>query len=161
MDDYIIGEIRLAAFDGIPDGWAACDGQALSVSEHQALFAAIGTTYGGNGRTNFRVPDLRGRVAIHAGAGGFKLGASGGAAQHALTTAELPAHQHELLLAPPAGNEQSGNGQSYLTDQPIEHVAWTAVENGATAAAAAHDNMQPYLGLMFMIAVGPSSRARS
>ena len=160
MDDYIIGEIRLAGFDGIPDGWAACDGQALSVSEHQALFAAIGTTYGGNGRTNFRLPDLRGGVAVHAGANGFKLGASGGAERHALATAELPAHQHELLLAPPAGNERAGDGQSYLTDQPIEHVAWTAVDIGAKAVGSAHDNMQPYLGLTFMIAVGPSGRTQ-
>lgn len=158
MDDYIVGEIRLASFDGIPDGWAACDGQTLSVSEHQALFAAIGTTYGGNGRTSFRVPDLRGRVAIHSGGNGFKLGMSGGAEQHALATAELPAHQHELLLAPPAGSEQPGAGQSFLTDQPIEHVAWTTVDNGTSAVGNAHDNMQPYLGLMFMIAVGPSGR---
>ncbi|HMM41942.1 MAG TPA: tail fiber protein [Thermomicrobiales bacterium] len=153
MDDIIIGEVRLAGFEGIPEGWAACDGQALAIDEHRALFDVIGTTYGGDGRKTFALPDLRGRVAVHADGDAFRLGAAGGADRHALASGELPEHQHELLLATPATNGSAGDGVSYLTDGPVAEVTWT-VERQPTTRGAGHDNMQPYLGLTFMIALG-------
>ncbi len=159
MDDTIVGEIRLAGFEEIPDGWAACDGQLLSIHEYRALFDIIGTTYGGDGRKTFALPDLRGRVAVHADGAAFPLGAAGGAARHALATAELPAHQHELALAAPASGGTAGDGASYLTDGPVAEVAWT-VEYSPATRDAGHDNMQPYLGVMFMIALGDPQAAR-
>lgn len=160
MNDTIVGEIRLAGFEGIPDGWAACDGQLLSIDEHRALFEVIGTTYGGNGRTTFALPDLRGRVAVHTDGAAFTTGAAGGAERHALALAELPAHQHELLLASPATNGAAGEGISYLTDATVADVAWT-VEHRPTTRGASHDNMQPYLALTFMIALdGPRAARR-
>jgi len=159
VDNIIIGEVRLAGFDGVPDGWAACDGQRLPIAEYRALFAVIGTTYGGDGRTTFALPDLRGRVAIHNDSAGLALGASGGAERHALALAELPAHQHELLLAPPAADGVGSEAVSYLTDSAVTEIGWTDAHLTA-ASAAGHDNMQPYLGLIFMIALGRSQATR-
>ncbi|HEX5165069.1 MAG TPA: tail fiber protein, partial [Thermomicrobiales bacterium] len=87
MDDPIAGEIRLAAFDQIPAGWASCDGQLLQIADYRALYDVIGTRYGGDGRRTFALPDLRGRLALHADAN-FPLGATGGRASHALTVNE-------------------------------------------------------------------------
>ena len=156
MDEPIAGEIRLAASDRIPVGWAACDGQVLPIDEHRALYEIIGTRYGGDGRRTFGLPDLRGRVALHADAS-YPLGRKGGTSRHALTVAELPEHRHELLLATGDGTQTGG---AYVAlDDSAEIVEWHGP--AATGAAAAHDNMQPYLGLVFMIALVGQSPARS
>lgn len=160
MDEPIVGEIRLAAFDRIPAGWASCDGQVLAISEHLALFDVIGTRYGGDGRRTFALPDLRGRVALHA-EGDYPLGAAGGSARHSLTIAELPAHRHDLLAAPANSDSGTSDGTgSYVSFGLLDDVAeWSGVE--AAGIGSGHDNMQPYLGLVFMIALVGQSPARS
>ncbi len=105
MDQYI-GEIRMVGFNFAPMGWALCNGQTLSVTANQALFALIGATYGGDGRTTFNLPDLQGRVPINVGNGAglpaYTWGQKGGAASVALQAANLPAHTHPI--APPVSN---------------------------------------------------------
>ncbi len=98
QDAPFLGEIRWVAFDFAPVGWAKCDGQVLSISQNTALFALLGTTYGGNGQTTFALPDFRSRTLVHVGQGpglsGRLMGEQGGAESHTLTTAEMPAHSH-------------------------------------------------------------------
>jgi microcystin-dependent protein len=100
MSESFIGEIRLFAFPRIPNGWLACDGSSLQISNYQPLYTVIGTTYGGDGITTFNVPDLRGRVPIHEGQGQglppYILGQIGGEDQHTLINNELPVHSHGL-----------------------------------------------------------------
>jgi len=100
MADIFLGEIRTFAFGRVPSGWARCEGQVLSISQHSALFALIGTTYGGDGQSTFALPDLRGRVAIGTGAtaagSSFALGERGGEETHHLTEEELPARRHRV-----------------------------------------------------------------
>lgn len=93
MSDPYISEIRLVSFNFAPKGWAFCDGQLLPINQNQALFSLIGTFYGGNGTTNFALPNLQGRVPIHMG-NGFVIGQSAGEQAHTLTQAEMPAHNH-------------------------------------------------------------------
>lgn len=161
MDEPIAGEIRLAAFDRIPAGWAPCDGQLLSINEYRSLYDVIGTRYGGDGRRTFALPDLRGRVAVHADEQ-FPLGVAGGSARHALTADELPAHRHDLLVAAPQDDTATSNGTAgsgVSTDSLIDIVDWA--DAGSSKGAAGHDNMQPYLGLVFMIALVGQSPARN
>jgi microcystin-dependent protein len=153
MVDTIVGEIRLAGFETVPDGWASCDGQLLSIREYPELFAAIGTTYGGNGRTTFALPDLRGRVALHASEDSYALGTSGGASRHALTLDELPAHQHELTMAASAPSAGTGGAHTPVVTSVAGELLHPTAGN-APVTGAGHDNMQPYLGLVFMIALG-------
>src|SRR5689334_9834147 len=110
MAEPFLSEIRMFSFNFAPKGWATCDGQLLPIAQNQALFALLGTTYGGDGRTNFALPDLRGRVPIHNGPG-YVIGQKAGEAAHTLTTAEIPAHTHTATgnsatatQAAPAGN---------------------------------------------------------
>jgi microcystin-dependent protein len=158
MDEPIAGEIRLAASDRVPAGWAACDGQLLPIDEHRALFDVIGNLYGGDGRRTFALPDMRGRVALHADES-YPLGRKGGTSRHALTVGELPEHRHELLLATATADGTQAGGAYVALDDSTEIVEWHST--GATGAAAGHDNMQPYLGLVFMIALVGQSPARS
>ena len=158
MDEPIAGEIRLAASDRIPAGWAACDGQLLSINEHRALYDVIGTRYGGDGRRTFALPDLRGRVALHANES-YPLGRKGGTSRHALTIGELPEHHHELLLVPATASGDQKAGGYAVVDDSTDIVEWHGTE--ATGTATGHDNMQPYLGLVFMIALVGQSPARS
>jgi microcystin-dependent protein len=101
MSDPFVGEIRLFAFPRVPNGWFACNGQSVPISEYQTLYAIIGTTYGGDGQTTFNVPDLQGRVAIGRGQGtglpNFNLGQPGGEEAHTLIEPEMPVHSHALM----------------------------------------------------------------
>jgi len=117
--DPFLGEIRLMSCLGAPKGWALCDGQLMQINQNQALFALLGTYYGGDGRVNFALPDLRGRVPIHRGPG-FNLGQRGGEAAHTLSHSEMPAHQHTLHASPanansadPAGHLLAGANNLY------------------------------------------------
>ena len=98
MGEPFIGEVRLVSFTFPPKGWAFCNGQLLPINQNQPLFALLGTTYGGNGQTNFALPDLRGRTPIHLD-GGHTLGQSGGEQAHTLTIAELPTHTHLAMAS--------------------------------------------------------------
>src|SRR5690554_5233759 len=95
MAEPFLSELRLFSFVFPPRGWALCNGQLLPINQNQALFALLGTTFGGDGRANFALPDLRGRVPIHVGSG-HVLGSRGGEQAHTLTAAEMPTHTHQL-----------------------------------------------------------------
>ena len=153
MADIFLGEIRTFAFGRVPSGWARCEGQVLSISQHSALFALIGTTYGGDGRSTFALPDLRGRVAIGTGAAAagssFALGEHGGEETHHLTEEELPARRHRVyatvsehgpaLVAGGNGHRGNGSAQGEGITPPVHDRP--------------HTIMQPYLALNACIAL--------
>lgn len=171
MSDAYVGEIRLFAGSYAPDGWHLCDGTVLTVQGNEALFSLIGATYGGNGSTNFALPDLRGRVPIHMGQGtgltNRAIGQTGGAETVALTTAQLPTHTHNLVASSspatsttPGGTlglattTTSGWGLYYAGNTPtadvqIAPMASTAV--GVTGNSQPHANMMPSLVLTYII----------
>ena len=163
MAEPFLSEIRIMSFEFAPKGWALCNGQLLPINQNQALFSLLGTTFGGDGRVNFALPDLRGRTPIHVGSG-HTLGERGGEQAHTLSISELPTHTHVA------------NGTSTLADQPtpagnllgtvdltafttnVYGPAATLVALGAgtianTGGSQAHLNMQPFLTLNFCIAL--------
>src|ERR671922_1787366 len=99
MAEPFLSEIRIMSFGFAPKGWALCNGQLLPINQNQALFSLLGTTYGGNGQTNFALPNLQGRTPIHMG-GGHTLGERGGEQAHTLSISELPTHTHTALASP-------------------------------------------------------------
>jgi microcystin-dependent protein len=107
MDDQILGEIRMVGFSFAPQGWALCNGQSLAISANSALFTLLGTTYGGNGSTNFNLPDLQGRLPLHAGSGAglpvYTPGQKGGTQSVTLTAQQMPAHTHVATFTPSGG----------------------------------------------------------
>jgi microcystin-dependent protein len=175
--DPFIGEIRIIGFNYAPQGWALCNGQTMSISQYNALFALLGTTYGGNGTTTFNLPDLQGRVPLHAGSGAglpvYVQGQKGGQTSVTLQTSNLPAHTH--TIAPPVSNA-NGTSSSPVSAYPAVDASTTSVERatvtthsnaasavaGQTAAAyqsgasgsSAPVNIQPpYLAVYFIIAL--------
>jgi microcystin-dependent protein len=159
MADPYIGEIRLFAGNFEPAGWAFCNGQLLAIAQNDALFALIGTTYGGDGQTTFALPDLRGRVPVHIGPA-FVQGQSGGVEQVTLTVSQLPSHGHTVLgtTSPatdpaPAGHvlAESPFTQLYQSSAPSVGMAADAVQS--IGGSQPHLNMQPYLALNFIISL--------
>lgn len=148
-----------------PVGWAVCDGSLLPISEYETLFALIGTTYGGDGQSTFALPDLRGRVPIHAGQGpGLSsrvIGQTGGVEQVTLTPAQLPAHRHTLRASPAAASSTAGVAGSLLATPASTKLYGVTPAGSAMAAGAlttsggnqAHNNMAPSLGLNHIIAL--------
>lgn len=161
MSEQYLGEIRMTGFSFAPKGWALCNGQFLPINQNQALFAILGTTYGGNGVTTFALPDLRGRAPAHIGSV-FTLGQQAGAASHTLTANEMPAHSHNLGIstavshqADPTGrvlgNVEAGAANYYA---PQDGSATLAPNTVASAGGGQpHENMQPYLTVNFIIAL--------
>lgn len=163
--DPIIGQIVMFAGTFAPRGWALCNGQRLGIEAHPKLFSLLGTTYGGDGRSDFALPDLRGRVPVHAGAGpGLsprRLGEELGAEAVALTEAEMPAHGHEVVAANCApdsdrpGQAMLAQGCGYRAGAPGLAGPTTPL-SGATISPSgrgqAHDNMPPALCVNFIIA---------
>ena len=161
MPDPFLGELALVPYNFAPKGWALCHGQLLPINQNQALFALLGTTYGGNGQTTFALPDLRGRVPISSGQGpgleSYALGQMGGAERVAITASQMPAHNHALnvhsgksLQTSPTGNLLA-NGSVY-TSEPANGVAGdSAVANAGSGQA--HENRQPFLTLNWIIAL--------
>jgi microcystin-dependent protein len=156
MLEPFLGEIQIVAFNFPPRGWAFCEGQLLPINQNQALFSLLGTTYGGNGQTTFALPDLRGRVPIHAG-GIYTLGSRGGSETVTLTANEVPAHTHTLKASNTTAttNEPSGNTLA----KPAQAI-YAAAANSTMSAAAintlpsqSHENMQPTLALRYVIAL--------
>jgi microcystin-dependent protein len=162
MADPFIGEIRTVGFNFAPRGWALCDGQLLSIAQYTALFSILGTTYGGNGTTNFALPDLRGRAPMHQGQGpglsARDLGDSLGSANVTLLSTELPAHSHTLNVSDQVGTQASPAG-GYLSASAVRTVGYAATADAALHAgtvsgtATSHNNMQPYLVMNFVIAL--------
>jgi len=159
MGQPYVGEIRLFGGNFAPAGWMFCDGQLLPISEHDTLFNLIGTTYGGDGQSTFALPDLRGRVPVHQG-GGFPFAGTGGVEQVTLTQAQIPAHSHPLVASAAPGTADRGDGRVLATppgfDLYVEDVAGVALSPSAIAATGGsqpHENMQPYLGLSFIMSL--------
>lgn len=168
MSEPFVGEIRMFAGNFAPRGWATCEGQLLAISQNDALFSLLGTIYGGDGRTTFGLPDLRGRVPVHAGSGSGpglslrRVGARGGLEQTTLTALNTPAHTHALYgsrdLASddsPAGNVPATGAGVNLYGAPDAPTA--PLDAGfvadATGGGASHSNMMPFLSLTFIIAL--------
>ena len=157
MAEPFLSEIRLMSFVFAPKGWALCNGQLLPINQNQALFSLLGTTFGGDGRVNFALPDLRGRSPIHVGSG-HTLGERGGEQAHTLSIAELPTHTHVAMASPTNGNVPAA-GANVLAGalnsyRPADNlVALNASSVTNTGGSQAHLNMQPYLVLTFSIAL--------
>ncbi|MGZ5431564.1 MAG: phage tail protein [Thermoanaerobaculia bacterium] len=158
MAEPFLSEIRIMSFEFAPKGWALCNGQLLPINQNQALFSLLGTTFGGDGRVNFALPDLRGRTPIHVGSG-HTLGERGGEQAHTLSIAELPEHVHVLNGSSNAGNTQDGAGNvlgvvaGRLYTDPANLTTLTAATITNTGGSQAHLNMQPFLTLSFCIAL--------
>jgi microcystin-dependent protein len=158
MAEPFLSEIRIMSFGFPPKGWALCDGQLLPINQNQALFSLLGTTYGGDGRVNFALPDLRSRVPIHMGSG-HTLGERGGEQGHTLSISEIPTHTHVLSGTNTAGN--AANPSAALLAQASNVYAapgggLTALNPASVAnvgGSQAHLNMQPFLVLNFSIAL--------
>jgi len=158
MGTPYLSEIRLFSFSFAPKGWALCDGQLLPINQNQALFSLLGTTYGGDGRVNFGLPDLRGRAPIHVG-NGHLLGERGGEQAHTLSISELPQHIHVLNASQTAGdafvpaNNLLAKTPDQLYTAPGNLTALNPASVTNTGGSQAHLNMQPYLVLSFCIAL--------
>lgn len=172
MEEYI-GIIKLFAGNFAPRGWAYCNGQLMSIAQNTALFSILGTTYGGDGRTTFALPDLRSRVPVGGGMGAgpglpdVQLGQAGGEANHTLLVTEMPAHTHgEAVSSANASQTAATAGASIATPGTLSGRTFTATNGFNTSApdtvlnAASitptggnqpHNNMQPYLGLGYII----------
>ncbi|MBO2009766.1 phage tail protein [Siccationidurans soli] len=158
-----VGEIIMAAFNFAPHGYVRCDGQLLPLSQNTALFALLGTTYGGNGQSNFALPNLNGRVPLGAGQGPglsyYDLGQTGGSDAVTLLPTEMPAHSHTMALSysQSLGNTASPEN-AYLASNGAGRPQYAATStaymaSGATGSAQPHNNMQPYQVLAYYIAV--------
>jgi microcystin-dependent protein len=158
MAEPFLAEIRMMSFSFPPNGWALCDGQLLPISQNQALFSLLGTLYGGDGSTNFALPDLRGRVPMHEGAG-HTLGERGGAYAHTLSVQEMPQHGHTVAAnssvtggVPDPANNFLGGGQN-LYHAPQAGMPMRAATVTNAGGGQAHENTQPYTVISFCIAL--------
>ncbi len=157
MAEPFLSEIRMMSFEFAPRGWALCNGQLLPINQNQALFSLLGTTFGGDGRVNFALPDLRSRVPIHVG-GGHTLGERGGEQAHTLSIAELPTHTHVVNGSTNNGSTNTPTGNVFGAANNVYHSpsALTAINTGTVTnvgGSQAHLNMQPFLTLSFCIAL--------
>jgi microcystin-dependent protein len=163
MAEPFIGEIRILASNYAPQGWAMCRGQLVPINQNMALFSLLGTTFGGNGQTNFGLPNLNGRAPVGYGAGpGLtprQMGETFGSETVALTAAQMPAHTHNMVgtlhtasSSTPANNVLAA-GQELAYAPPPSSAVLAAQAIGATGGSQPHDNMQPYLPLTFVIAL--------
>ena len=158
MAEPFLSEIRIMSFNFPPKGWAFCNGQLLPINQNQALFSLLGTTYGGDGRVNFGLPDLRGRTPIHFGSAN-SLGERGGEQGHTLAITELPTHTHVVNVstaatggvANPNGKFLGGGNNAYHAPASLTTMTPQTVTN--VGGSQAHENMQPYLVLNFSIAL--------
>ena len=157
MAEPFLSEIRIMSFEFPPKGWALCNGQLLPINQNQALFSLLGTTFGGDGRVNFALPDLRGRAPIHVGSG-HTLGERGGEQAHTLSMAELPTHVHtataisdNATVAAPTGNLLASGANQYAPPPPTTPLHPQTLSN--VGGSQAHLNMQPFTTLNFCIAL--------
>ncbi|MEN3749953.1 tail fiber protein [Sphingomonas sp. HF-S3] len=176
MSSFYIGEIRLMPFNFAPKYWAFCNGQLLAINQNTALFSLLGTYYGGNGINNFALPDLRGRVALGYGfnsIGSYNLGDKGGVESVTLTTQQMPAHTHLLGVSTQDGNAASPAG-AYLANvnragignlnayaDPQGNSVGLGSVGESTGSNTPHQNMQPYQGMNYFIALQGSYPSRN
>lgn len=159
MAQPFMSEIRIMSFVFPPKGWALCNGQLLPINQNQALFSLLGTTFGGDGRVNFGLPDLRGRTPIHVGSA-HTLGERGGEQAHTLSISEIPTHVHTASGTSNGATTNTVSGNVLANGAPNElyvgAVDLTALHPGTIAnvgGSQAHLNMQPFLVLSFCIAL--------
>jgi len=164
MSEPFVGEIRMFAGNFAPRGWAFCDGQLLAVSQNDALFSLLGTIYGGDGRTTFGLPDLRGRIPIHAGTGpGLsprRLGSKAGSEKETLTVNQLPSHTHDYRATTAAGADNNPQG-ALSADSPSVDVYAELDQNenlspqmiSNVGGSRSHTNLMPFLCVHFIIAL--------
>ncbi len=158
MGTPYMSEVKICAFNFPPKGWAACNGQFLPINQNQALFSLLGTMYGGNGQTTFALPDLRGRGAIHVGAG-FIEGQAGGQEFHTLTQSEMPTHIHFMSAVTEVGTTTapSNNWLARSATEPYRAFSNPTTMHPASitnyGGSQAHENRQPYLVLNFVISL--------
>jgi len=159
MAEPFLSEIRICSFGFAPKGCALCDGQLLPINQNQALFSLLGTTYGGDGRVNFALPNMKGRTPIHVG-NSHTLGESAGEEAHALSTAEMPQHSHNVQGTSDQGTSLSPVGNVLASKQRrapnyYAPAATTALHPATVGSVGgqAHQNMQPFLTLNFVIAL--------
>ncbi len=156
MTSPYLAEIRLISFNFPPKGWALCNGQILPINQNQALFSLLGTTYGGNGQTNFALPNLQGRASMHMG-NGHNQGEQGGEAAHTLIPSEMPAHAHQALARAhadaslPTLAHFAASGKNSFATTTDSTMNTQAI--GTAGGNQAHNNMPPYLVLNYVIAL--------
>lgn len=157
MAEPFITEIRIFSFTFAPRGWALCNGQLLPINQNQAVFSLLGTTYGGDGRVNFGLPNLQNRTPIHMG-NGHTLGERGGEQAHTLNVAELPTHSHSVAVVSSAANSFNPSTRKpaattqamYSNALPDTDMQQVLTDTGGNQA---HSNIQPFLVLNFCIAL--------
>ncbi len=163
MSEPFLAEVRMVGFNFAPRGWAFCDGQILPINQNQSLYSLLGTTYGGDGRTSFALPDLRGRTPIHLdrsnGGTDHLEGSKGGEETHTLSAGEMPNHDHVAQASSQVGNAPVVPGH-VLADSPVQLYAnagnLAELRSGTIAnvgGGQAHENMQPWLAVNFCIAL--------
>lgn len=157
MSTPFLSEIKIVSFNFPPKGWALCNGQLLPINQNQALFALLGTTYGGDGRVNFALPNLQGRIPIHSG-NGHILGENGGEENHTLTISEIPSHIHPVSASSadpnqglPTGNIWANGAGAYSGASPDSSMNPASISSAGGSQP--HPNLQPYLVLNFIIAL--------
>ena len=165
MGQPFIGEIRMFGGSFAPAGWAFCNGATMPISENDALFTLIGTTYGGDGQETFQLPDLQGRLPMHAGQGpglsqNYQLGEKGGVESVTLTTQQIPVHNHAWLVSNgisaqtnPTNNvvSQSSQAQIYIEDTASANMSAAAI--GPVGGSQPHTNVQPFLCINYIISL--------
>ncbi len=165
MGEPFVGEIRMFGGSFAPAGWAMCQGQLMPISQNDTLFTLIGTTYGGDGQETFALPDLQGRVPIHAGQGPgisqtYQLGEKGGVESVTLSTQQIPQHNHAFLVNSAIGTQNSPSnnfmaaptsGKAYIAGTPDKFMAATIAS--IVGGSQPHENMQPYLCITFILSL--------
>jgi microcystin-dependent protein len=159
MAEPFLGEVKIISWNFPQKGWAFCNGQLLPINQNQALFAILGTTYGGNGQTTFALPNLQGRVPVHVG-NGIALGELGGEVTHTLNISEMPAHTHVPVGSNNTATDPSPAGNLWDTDSNKPYSPSPTANSGMSPACVLpaggsqpHENMSPYLVLNFVIAL--------
>ncbi|SNS85363.1 phage tail protein [Antarctobacter heliothermus] len=168
MSEPYVAQITMFAGNFAPRGWAFCDGQLLAVSQNDALFSLLGTIYGGDGRTTFGLPDLRGRAAMHAGSGPglstYRIGQKGGQERVTLTTNQMPSHNHGVTmraesrggnLTDPGGNMLAAGSSIFRTNTPADDVGMDAamIRQNNVGGSQSHNNLPPFLAVNYIIAL--------
>ncbi|KZL12670.1 Phage Tail Collar Domain protein [Pseudovibrio axinellae] len=163
MSEPFVGEIRMFAGSFAPRSWAFCDGQLMAISQNDALFSLLGTIYGGDGRTTFALPDLRGRIPIHQGSGpglsSRSLGARGGSEKVTLTVNQIPSHTHTFTASDNLASDAAPGGKVLARQADDFYNPDTATASmgansiSSTGNSGSHDNLMPYLCINFIIAL--------
>ena len=158
MSEPFLAEVRIVGFNFAPRGWAFCDGQILPINQNQSLYSLLGTTYGGDGRTSFALPDMRGRACMHVG-NGHREGQKSGEETHTLAGNEMPNHDHVLQASTTGGNDFNFSGK-VLADATVasyvDPASLVGMNTGAVAnvgGGQAHENMMPYIAVNYCIAL--------